>query len=343
MADDIIKAAELAGLVHPAEPYEVELSTGGNALVYLPHEFLPAMLRDGDASRWCLSPELLAGGQTLAGLLQEWARHTDVEFEGDLSVVPVVGLHCDGVQYNASIRAGGSRSIVVASMNVISAAAASDKGRRQPLFVLRKERLCKCSCLGFHTFQDLMAVLAWSMGCLARGETPTCRHDGSPWSAADLQKRVPGGLTIPRAALLQVRGDWEWLEQCFRLRSVNSDLFCWMCDASQKTIGPMHYHDFRPEAAHRQSVLSHEQYLQRCAHEQSQPSYLFRCPGFKLDFLTVDAMHAGDLGTFQDAMGSLFHIEITHRPWYRNRRIGLKELNNNLTFSTVHRLKTCRG
>jgi hypothetical protein len=41
-------------------------------------------------------------------------------------------------------------------------------------------------------------------------------------------------------------------------------------------------------------------------------------------------MHAGDLGTFQDAVGSLFWLEITHRPLYRNRARGLAALNRDL-------------
>jgi hypothetical protein len=41
-------------------------------------------------------------------------------------------------------------------------------------------------------------------------------------------------------------------------------------------------------------------------------------------------MHAGDLGTFQDAVGSLFWLEITHRPLYRNRARGLAALNREL-------------
>jgi hypothetical protein len=41
-------------------------------------------------------------------------------------------------------------------------------------------------------------------------------------------------------------------------------------------------------------------------------------------------MHAGDLGTFQDAIGSLLWLEITHKPWFRNRTAGLAALNESL-------------
>ena len=46
---------------------------------------------------------------------------------------------------------------------------------------------------------------------------PTCRHDGSPWTQQDLRVRIRDEL-LPRAAFLMVRGDWEWLCQCFRFR-----------------------------------------------------------------------------------------------------------------------------
>jgi hypothetical protein len=38
-------------------------------------------------------------------------------------------------------------------------------------------------------------------------------------------------------------------------------------------------------------------------------------------------MHSGDLGAFQDAIGGLFWLEVTHKPWHRNSRTGLLRLN----------------
>jgi hypothetical protein len=330
--DDVVKAAISEGLVSsPARPYRVPLGTGGELIVFLPHEFYPGIVGD-DLEHWCLSPADVQAGVGLAGLLKTWSEHADVDFNGDLSKVGVLGLHADGVQYSASVRAGGARSIVVGSMNIISAASAERKHRRQPLFVLRKSRFCNCGCQGFDTVQEIMAVVAWSVACLATGVSPTCRHDGAPWTGKDLEDRIPGGKSIPRAALLQVRGDWEFFEQFFRTRSVNSDNFCWMCQTTQRTLGPLHFSDFRPTAPHRQTLISTEQYLLACVQEGSQPSHLFRCPGFQLDFLVVDVMHAGDLGTFQDAIGSLFWLEVNNKTWYRSKKVGLAALNSNLDF-----------
>jgi hypothetical protein len=41
-------------------------------------------------------------------------------------------------------------------------------------------------------------------------------------------------------------------------------------------------------------------------------------------------MHAGDLGTFADALGSLFFLEVDHKEWYRSREVGLQALNKDL-------------
>ena len=46
----------------------------------------------------------------------------------------------------------------------------------------------------------------------------------------------------------------------------------------------------------------------------SPPPSLFQSPGFNLQFIAIDSMHAGDLGVFQDAVGSLFLLSSAHPP-----------------------------
>jgi hypothetical protein len=102
-----------------------------------------------------------------------------------------------------------------------------------------------------------------------------------------------------------------------------------MCNATQDE-GELSYLDFSATAKHRETLISHQAYIESCAREAEQPSHIFKCPGVLLDHLCVDSMHAGDLGTFQDALGSLFWLEISHKPWHRNVRIGLIRLNQDL-------------
>lgn len=103
-----------------------------------------------------------------------------------------------------------------------------------------------------------------------------------------------------------------------------------MCNATRKTFGPNHFHNFRPGAPHRSTLIGHREYMEGCAREAAQPSHLFRCPGLLIDYITVDVMHAGDLGTFQDAVGSLFWLEVNNKQWYPRQSAGLAELNRNL-------------
>ena len=338
IAGDIVKAADAAGLVcNTCHPYSVTLRTGGELGVYLPHEIYAGVAAETPLAELCFNQDDLAATSGLPHMLKTWAAHADVQHDGDLTAVAALGFHADGVQYSSSMRAGGAKSIVAASMNVISAPSRKQRHRRQPLFVVSKHRICQCGCGGFHTYQDIMEVMAWSFGCLASGRAPSCRHDGSAWQQDEVGRRIGDDINIPQAAFLQVRGDWESFEQLFRVRSVNSDKFCWMCEATQTTLGPLHYHNFLPDAVHRTTLISHADYWTWCVHHGVEPSHFFRIPGFSLDMLAVDAMHTCDLGTFQDAAGSLFFLEIDNKRHHRNRNDGLKWLNRSLkSFYTAH-------
>jgi hypothetical protein len=309
--------------------------------MFLPHEIYSSEVSD-DVESWCLSPEEL-GGDRLGKVLRNWAGHPDVNFDGSLARVGVLGFHCDGVQYTSSMRAGGATSVLIASLNVVSAEVRKRR-RRFPLFILKKGRLCDCGCGGYHTMQLLSQVLAWSCRCLLEGIAPTARHDGSAFDAWGQNWRLPPGAPIPHAALLQVRGDWKGLVFMFRLRSYKSNCFCWLCNCTQKP-GPMCFHDLRPDAPHRATLLSHDDYMQPCLSDGEQPSMLFRCPGLSLNHILVDSMHAGDLGTFADALGSLFFLEIRNRDLYANQTVGLTALSElestsrNLNFSKIRKHK----
>jgi hypothetical protein len=332
-ARDILKAAENLGLVcSHARPYLVDIPGPGNRRIpmYLPHEIYAGLRSQHPNAELCLPEATLNQDRGLGAVLKEWAAHRDVSFEGDLTSVGMLGIHADGVQYTSSLRAGGGRSIIVASMNVVSAPSVQVRNLRLPLFVVRKSLLCNCGCQGFDTLQALFDVVAWSFRCLCTGIAPEVRHDGQPFQK-DLKNRLAPGSRLPHAALLQIRGDWEWLVQCFRLRSFNSDNFCWMCQAT-KSAGPLCFLDMGEQAEHRNTLITHEDYFAECLADSVQPSHLFRAPGTQLQHIAVDTMHSADLGCFQDAIGSLFYLEIMHKPFHRNKAIGLKKLNEEIDF-----------
>jgi hypothetical protein len=49
-----------------------------------------------------------------------------------------------------------------------------------------------------------------------------------------------------------------------------------------------------------------------------------------LHHIVVDGMHASDLGAFCDALGSLFWLELCHKPWRRTQAVGLASLSREL-------------
>ena len=181
---------------------------------------------------------------------------------------------------------------------------------------------------GYHTYNAINSVLAWSFTSLCRGLSPSCRHDGSPWTPWDLQHRIEGGQEHPQGALLQDRGDWEWHLDFYRLRSYGSMKFCWLCDATQR--GPLCFKTFRADADHRATLISHERYFESCATEGQQPSALFGIPGFRLEHIAIDAMHSADLGVFQDVIGSLLWVEVNNKSWFHSAREGMASLNARL-------------
>ena len=299
---DIVNVANDFGILSSgAKPYKVDLAGGHTVWIYLPHEILFHMAMKVGPN-WALGPDR----PQLDRQLHEWATHPDVRFQGDVSTVGIAGIHGDGVTYTSSNRAGGQRSVAVVSMNIISSTDLAVRNQRHILFVVSKSKFCDC-CMGFHTYQKLMDVIAWSFRCLSLGKSPALRHDGTAFTEEDVKERIPRHALVPHFALLQVRGDWEWLAQAFRFPWPSSTEFCWMCSANKQD-----YIDFRPTAPHRSSVISHTQYLQSCMAAGIIPS-LFQTPGFLLQHVAVDSMHAADLGCFQDALGSLLWLEISNK------------------------------
>lgn len=327
---DIVVAVRAAGLMDAgAKMYEFAAPgpNGTSTIVkcFLPHEAYAKIVDIAGLDECCLP----AGSESpLATLLQRWQHSADVTVEHDLTQTAGLGMHVDGVQYTSSMRAGGSKSIYVGSFNVITGQTPGTRAKRHLFFALSKDKLCCCGCSGYHTFQQIFSVFAWSMHHSMLGRSPSARHDGQAWTAADRRDRLPSGVAIPSAALIQVRGDWDWFTTGFRFRSSGGDPFCWMCDA-QKT-GPLSYTDFRPNAPHRETVMNHTRFMESCAASGQAPSTIFHCPGMVLELIAVDIMHTVDLGVLADALGSLFWLHITNKSWYRNRARGLANLNREL-------------
>ena len=75
---------------------------------------------------------------------------------------------------------------------------------------------------------DIMGVISWSLGWLALGVHPTCRHDDE-----DLEwhrKKMAGKAMLTKAALCEVRGDWKYMGETFGFPKHNTNEgICWTC------------------------------------------------------------------------------------------------------------------
>ena len=209
---DLFRAAHAAKLPesHP-NPYMLEApgpdGTTRTHRVYLPHEVF-VMLRDaGQLADYTLGDTALleSGNEGLPKLVQDWAAHPDVRVATPAAVAPI-GLHCDGASYSSDLRPGQSKSVYAASWNFL--VVHSGRSRRFLFCVVPKRWLCNCGCQGWHTFQELFRVFAWSMSILTGRLTPATRHDASPWTDFDRANLIPAGLTSCLGALVQMRGDW---------------------------------------------------------------------------------------------------------------------------------------
>lgn len=329
----VLVAANRAGLMSShARPYLAEIPGAGGVNIvvrlFLPHEGLFELVGNSALSEWTLAPEELTSPTGLGGLMAKWVAHPDVSSHPNPGSVVAIGLHADGVQYTSTMRAGGAKSILVMSWNAVSARGVGDRAQRRLLAVLAKSRLCDCGCGGFHSLQGVWRVLAWSFRHLMVGTAPSRRHDDTAFTRDDVRYRVTPGSALPHAALLQLRGDWEWFSSCFRFRTPSQDRPCFLCDATRS--GPESCFNFSPRAPHRNTLITHETYLRRCAAECTQPCGLFAVPGVRLEHVCIDSMHTADLGAFADALGSLLDLEISCRAFYPNRAAGLQAVNKDL-------------
>ena len=183
---DLLRLSRHVGVGHETpEPYVAEVPGVGGALrqvqVFLPHEQFQLLVAKHGADAYRLSSEAYEAHGGLGALLRSWGDNPEVGL--DTRDVGVIGLHTDGVSYSSSVRAGACKGVLVASWNVVSASRPSHRGQRCLFFALSKSLCCGCGCEGFHTWNPLFKIFAWSMNVLKIGRAPTSRHAGKPFCA----------------------------------------------------------------------------------------------------------------------------------------------------------------
>ena len=105
----------------------------------------------------------------------------------------------------------------------------------------RDLRICITSmphhCVLKSTQDDLMKILAWSLQALAVGKYPSTRAHGQEWLPGDHWRKLRAGQDLIKGALVEMKGDWKQLVQCFSIPSwmkAADKPICWRCLANKE-------------------------------------------------------------------------------------------------------------
>lgn len=173
------------------------------------------------------------------------------------------------------------------------------------------------------TINGFYDVLVWSLTAAYKGVHPSVDHRGRPFEgcsrAALAGQPIAGGYRFPFS---EVRGDLPFQITTFGWVGFNSkERCCHLCLASREDDSNFLYSDFRPTAAHRDTLISHDAYMQSTDANTRSP--VCRLTGFHLWRVWQDAMHTLDLGIFQHLNGStLWHLTATPSLWPSTTRPG---------------------
>ena len=261
----------------------------------LPHEIAHVMARDATDIASLLSHENL-GGDSRDHLFKS-CQHLGC----DPACVLPVALWGDGVPFNWD----RSQSLDTWTM-CLPGLSRKDENLRFPLIALPHKHVVKHS-----TMDDITAVLAWSFQCLTSGVFPACRHDGAPLAQADAKRTKKAGCALGiRGLVVDIRGDWKFFKECFRLPQHNENSgICWLCSATPTT-----WKDAGPEAAWRKERLSHWDVLTRIIEKGDPVSPIFAIPFLDTKCFKIDWLHVADLGISANFLGSLFSVLIGKLP-----------------------------
>ena len=250
----------------------------------LPHQVLASV---GD--RWNL---LGLNEATAPQIWNQFATQCG-KLDLDPSCTVPLGLHGDGVPFTKK------HSLELLSWNILGDAT----GDRVPFTGISKAYVCKCGCLGRHTWDSILEIFAWSMRAATMGVHPSLGPGG-----IELQgfSKSLAGKTMPKALLCQVRGDWPFLKALLSVPAWNNARICWQCTAD-KSGGPSDYREVSLTAAWRQHRLGTRGFFRTLQQQNLSPSTLFGAPGLLMEHVVLDWLHIVDLGISQDLIGNLLH------------------------------------
>ena len=135
------------------------------------------------------------------------------------------------------------------------------------------------------------------------------------------RKPIPGAIESPlagpfSAVLTQVRGDWQFYVEIFSFPPWNGAVrMCWLCRASgaNKFLA---FTDCRPEAEWHKTRFTDESYRAHLkALGLALPLLLALVIGLRLECISIDTLHALDLGFNAHVIGNTFWESVTRQCW----------------------------
>ena len=259
----------------------------------LPHEVINNAVLETNLQDW-LSPV----STTIGFTVQKWKER--VGYVGD---AVGFGLWGDSATYFTR------DSLYVIMANAVTGV----RKRRYWLCAFSKKSLCACGCGGRCTLDGIWRVLSWSFTCLLNRRWPSVRDDMMPFDSSEFEgdrerSILAGGDLAVGGGVVQKRGDWSWLKNGIGMvgwgdRDASGEVrCCFKCDAS--IAGRHPYDDFSDGASWRDTILTHEIFMQRVLAMGLYLSGVFSLPGFIVTYISGDLMHTGELGVLQHMLGA---------------------------------------
>lgn len=261
----------------------------------LPHEVVASLARASDAEKL----------RSKDGLDPNTLAHLCRCEEASGSSLLGLGLWGDGVPCNWD----RSESVQVFSLN-LPGLPPPWRGLRIPLVGFSKKHFA-----GKATHDSVMEVLAWSFQQLAMGRWPMARHDGLDWQPGDAKRQRKAGQAVLRSALVELRGDWAHMKECFGFPAWNEVAgICWLCKCT-----PAQVREVDEGASWRGDRLSHWELLERMVRNGVRVSPIFSVPWVQSTMFRPDWLHCADQGVAADFLGNYLMYFVEHKMAGANR------------------------
>jgi hypothetical protein len=224
-------------------------------------------------------------------------QETSAKMACQSSDVLALGLWMDATPFNRD----RSKSLEIVSLNFPGL----DTDLRIPICAIPKDFISKKE-----TYDEIMAIVAWSFQQLYKGQYPSSRHDGSKWGNSDAYRKKKGGSSLPRSLLVEVRGDWSAYKHNFKFPGWQEKAgCCWLCPMTPDKV-----HECSSDIWWKKQRLSHSDVILGILKKGHAISPIFSIPHCTKELFKIDWLHAVDMGVAQDFLGSLFVRCLRHLP-----------------------------